>query len=256
MPPKAELVSRSRWAKKIPDVVEFTRKWLGFPADEIQALVLRAGRRVIVNCTRQWGKSTVAAAKAVYRAFSRPESLTLVVAPTLRQSGELIRKAEAFTGRLGIRPQGDGTNELSIAFPNGSRIVGLPGDEKTTRGFSNVSLLLIEEAAWVPDALYQAMRPTLVAGDGDLCLISTPCGQRGFFYQVWSRGGPEWERVRVPATECPRIRKSVLDEERAALDENKFKQEYLCEFGEMEGRVFSRDSIEAALAEDYEGLEL
>src|SRR5579859_4030024 len=80
---KAGPVRRSRQEKKIPDVVEFTRKWLKFPADELQALVLRGGRRVIVNCARQWGKSTVAAAKAVYRAFSRPGSLILVVAPTL-----------------------------------------------------------------------------------------------------------------------------------------------------------------------------
>ena len=255
-PAQAGPLSTRRETKKIPDVLEFTRKSLKFPADEMQALALRGGRRVIVNCTRQWGKSTVAAAKAVYRAFSRPESLTLVVAPTLRQSGELIRKAEIFAGRLGIKARGDGTNEVSLAFPNGSRIVGLPNDDKTTRGFSAVSLLLIEEAAWVPDDVYQAMRPTLAVGDGDLCLMSTPGGKRGFFHGVWEHGGPEWERICVPATACPRIEKSFLDGERAAMDENKFRQEYLCEFVDAEGRIFSQDSIDAALAEDYPGLEL
>jgi len=43
-----------------------------------------------------------------------------------RQSGEFIRKAKEFVRRLGIPVKGDGDNKASIAFPNGSRIVGLP----------------------------------------------------------------------------------------------------------------------------------
>src|SRR5882762_7576949 len=109
-------------------------------------------RRGIVNCTRQWGKSTVAAAKAVHRACSEPGSLTLALAPGGRQSGELIRKAKAFVGELGMRVRGDGDNDLSIAFPNGSRIVGLPGNEAMVRGFT-ASLILIDEAARVTDGL-------------------------------------------------------------------------------------------------------
>jgi hypothetical protein len=45
--------------------------------------------------------------------------------------------------------KGDRRNPISLAFPNGSRIVGLPGTEATVRGFSSVSLVLIEEAARV-----------------------------------------------------------------------------------------------------------
>src|SRR4051812_27225016 len=67
---KVKAISGGQRAARTPDVVEFTRDWLRFPADEQQERVLRGGRRTIVNCTRQWGKSTVAAAKAVYRAFS------------------------------------------------------------------------------------------------------------------------------------------------------------------------------------------
>src|ERR1700752_554492 len=75
------------------DAVAFARTKLGFDADEKQELILRGGRRGIVNCTRQWGKSTVTAAKAVHRAHSVPGSLTLVVTPCARQSGEFLRKA-------------------------------------------------------------------------------------------------------------------------------------------------------------------
>ena len=84
--------------------------------------------------------------------------------------------------KLGIRPRGDGDNEISLLFPNGSRIVGLPGTEGTVRGFSAVSLMLIDEASRVDDAMYKALRPMLAVGGGDLWLMSTPCGKRGFFY--------------------------------------------------------------------------
>src|ERR1700736_2238693 len=118
-------------ANNITDAVAFSREMLGFSPDAQQEMVLRGGRRGIVNCTRQWGKSTVTAAKAVHRAYSSPGSLTLVVTPCARQSGEFLRKARDFVRPLGIRVRGDGHNELSIAFPNGSRIVGLAGNETT-----------------------------------------------------------------------------------------------------------------------------
>jgi hypothetical protein len=106
------------------DIVAFAREKLGFDPDAKQEMVLRGGRRGIVNCTRQWGKSTVTAAKAVHRAYSVAGSLTLVVTPSGRQSGEFLRKAEEFVRKLGIKIRGDGDNEISIAFPNGSRIAG------------------------------------------------------------------------------------------------------------------------------------
>src|SRR5580692_5583243 len=139
------------------DAAEFARNRLGFMVDIQQEMVLRGGRRGIVNCTRQWGKSTVTAAKAVHRAYSEAGSLTLVVTPGARQSGEFLRKAKEFVRRLGMRVQGDGHNALSIALPNGSRIVGLPENETMIRGFSDVSLMLVDEASYVKDEIYLAM---------------------------------------------------------------------------------------------------
>ena len=170
---------------------------LGFVPDPVQARVLNAEtRRGVLNCTRQWGKSTVAAAKAVHHAFTEAGSLVIVVSPSSRQSGEFVRKASGFVQKLGIRPKGDGDNEISLQLPNGSRIIGLPGTEATVRGFSAVSLLLVDEASRVSDELYMAVRPMLAVSDGELWLMSTPFGKRGFFWEAWERGGPEWQRIR------------------------------------------------------------
>jgi phage FluMu gp28-like protein len=221
---------------------------LGMEPDPQQSRVLESSvTRGILNCTRQWGKSTIAAAKAVHQAVTQPDSLTIVVSPTGRQSAELVRKAAQFTRRLGIKVKGDGTNEISILYPNGSRIVGLPGTEGTIRGFSAVALLLVDEASRVSDDLYKAIRPMLAVSGGALWLMSTPYGQRGFFYQNWRHG--DWERIEVPATECPRIKKEFLDEERDAMGDQWFNQEYLCQFNQAEGALFDREMLERAI--DY-----
>src|SRR5690348_10619551 len=92
------------------DPVAFAREKLKFNPDEKQMAMLRGGKRGILNCSRSWGKSTVAAAKAVHRAYSEAGSLTLLLTPSGRQSAEFIRKAEEFVRRLGIRVRGDGDN--------------------------------------------------------------------------------------------------------------------------------------------------
>jgi hypothetical protein len=231
-----------------PEVSLWVEQNLGIEPDAQQSRVLQTSvTRGILNCTRQWGKSTIAAAKAVYHAVHNAESLTIVVSPTGRQSAELVRKAEQFTRRLGIKVKGDGNNEISILYPNGSRIVGLPGNEGTIRGFSAVSLLLVDEASRVSDDLYKAIRPMLAVSGGALWLLSTPYGQRGFFYEAWRKG--DWERIRVPATECPRIKKEFLDEELATMGDQWFNQEYLCGFNQAEGALFDREMLERAI--DY-----
>jgi len=243
----AELNERRRARPAVPDAVGFARTKLGIEPDEKQAEVLLSdAKRGILNCTRQWGKSTIAAAKAVHRAFTRPKSLVLVASPSYRQSGEFVRKAAEMVSILDIPVRGDGDNDVSLAFPNGSRIVGLPGVEGTVRGFSAVSMLLIDEASRVEDGMYRALKPMLAVGDGDLWLLSTPFRKRGFFYSNWEHGGPDWHRVRVPATECPRIPREFLEEDRRQ-QKGDFAMEYLCEFMEDGLSVFSRDLVEKAL---------
>ena len=175
---------------------EWMRRELGFEPDAAQARVIDSeSRRLALNCTRQWGKSTVTAAKAVHHAQTNAGSLTLVVSPSARQSGEFVRKAEAFARRLKIRPKGDGDNEISLAFPNGSRLVGLPGNEATVRGFSAVSLLVVDEAARVSDELYWAIRPMLAVSAATASGSGCGCRRRsagGFRRSFWKKSAGRW----------------------------------------------------------------
>jgi hypothetical protein len=232
------------------DAVEFAEKRLAFTPDETQARVLRSGaKQLILCCTRQWGKSTVAAVKGLHRAAAEAGSLILVASRTRRQSAELLRKMRSFVRRLGARPRGDGENPASLLLPNESRVVALPGTDETTRGFSAVSLLLIDEAAWVSEGLYQGLRPVLAASGGDLWLMSTPNGKQGFFHEAWRSEGQGWAKFRVTAAECGRIPAEKLAQERAELGQRVYAREYECDFQDQEGALLPRDLIEAALME-------
>jgi hypothetical protein len=134
---------------------------------------------------------------------------------------------------------------------NGSRIITLPGTEKTIRGFSGVSLLIVDEAARVEDELYFAVRPMLAVSGGRLIMMSTPYGQRGVFHEEWIGGSGEWQRFRVSAEQVPRISPEFLSEERRALGSRWFEQEYMCVFGELEGAVFSREAIDRMFDTEY-----
>ena len=136
---------------------------------------------------------------------------------------------------------------LEVEFTNLSRIVALPGKEATIRGFSGVSLLIVDEASRVPDELYQAVRPMLAVSGGDILLLSTPFGKRGFFHHEWTEGGADWHRTKVTAEDCPRIPKQWLEQERQSIGDWWFRQEYLCEFVESVDSVFRYEDIQRAL---------
>ena len=155
-------------------------------------------------------------------------------------------------GGLGLALHGDGQNRISLQFPNGSRIVGLPANEATVRGFSAVSLMIVDEAARVPDDLYEAVKPMLATTDGALWLMSTPYGRRGFFYKEWTHGGDDWLRVEAPATECSRIPARFLEEEREKKGERLFAQEYMCQFLQSEDCLFRQEDLDACASEDLE----
>jgi hypothetical protein len=83
------------------DPVDFARRRLGFEPDELQAQVLQSrSKRLLLNCSRQWGKSSVCAIAALYRAWYRPGSLVVVTGPSGRQAGEFVDKVREFASRL------------------------------------------------------------------------------------------------------------------------------------------------------------
>jgi hypothetical protein len=223
---------------------------LDLQPDPWQERLLRStSSRILLNCSRQSGKSTMAGVLAAHEALTRPGSLTLILAPAERQAKELFSKVSGFYRDLGHPIPADSYRKLGLQLSNGSRVEALPGTEKTIRGFSGASLLIVDEAARVDDGLYYAVRPMLAVSGGRLMLLSTPFGKRGAFHQEWTEG-EGWDRYEVPASECPRIPAAFLDEERRALPPWVWRQEYNCEFTETDDQVFGHELVNEAITAD------
>jgi hypothetical protein len=225
---------------------------VGLDPDAWQTDVLRStSSRLLLNASRQSGKSTTVALLNVHTALYRPGSLCLMLSPTLRQSGELFRKAAAIYHQLGRPVPSTTETSLTLTLANGSRIVSLPGQEGNIRGYSAVDLLSIDEASRVPDPLYTAARPMLATTNGRLVALSTPFGTRGWWYEAWRSDQP-WERYEIPAAQCPRISPDFLEQERLGLGPWWYDQEYNCRFLDAQSQAFGRSEVDLMFAEAVE----
>jgi hypothetical protein len=211
----------------------------GWTPDSWQVQLLRStAPRILLNCSRQAGKSTTVAALALHTAVFRPGSLVLLLSRSQRQSSELFRKVLDFYRALGRPVCAAAETTLCLELTNGSRVISLPGDEETVRGYSGVALLVVDEAARVPDELYRAICPMLAVSAGRLICLSTPNGPQGFFYEAWTKQAAEWQRFEVPAAQVPRITQDHLDLQLRSFGAKWYQQEYGCQFEAREGLVY------------------
>jgi hypothetical protein len=226
--------------------VEFAMS-VGIDPDAWQIEVLASDHpRKILCCGRQTGKSTVAAILAIHKALTQPGSTVLVVAPGERQAKLLFSKALSLYRQAGYPLPAHSERRTGLELSNGSVIEALPAVERTTRGYS-VDLLVVDEAAAVPDLDYHGILPALIATQGEQVLLSTPRGKRGFFHELW-HSGDDWQRVMVRSDEVGRIREEDLEVFRQTMPEAFYRQELECAWLDTQGGLFSYEDIESALA--------
>ena len=234
------------------DIPYFGRRRCAFRCDVQQAALFRqAGSRIMLNCSRQSGKSTITALKVVHCAFTRPNCTIVVTAPIKQQTREFIRKVRHFAAVAGFAQSGD---KFSVLFRNGSRVVGVAADEDTIRSFSSVALVVIDEAARVDDDVYFSLLPMLAVSGGSLWILSTPKGKRGFFYHEWAKSHLAWVRFSVKAADCPRIPPLFLEEQKARMGSRLYAQEYDCLFVELDRGLFDPDVVQRAFRKDVKPL--
>jgi hypothetical protein len=222
----------------------------GYPhLDTWQQDVLRSGaQRILLNCSRQSGKTLCAALLAVHQAVYAPGSLAVVLSVAQRQSMETIRVCRDLYGALGRPVDADAENKLSLELGNGSRILSIPSTEATVRGLSKVGLLVLDESSRIPDSLYGAVLPFLAVSNGRLALLSTPFGRRGHFFDAYQHRD-EWFYREVHAESCPRISREFLAEQRRKTGEFFYQQEWECAFNDSATGAFRAADIDAALQE-------
>ena len=146
------------------------------------------------------------------------------------------------------------SNSDYLRLSNGCEIYSLPSTAQSLRGFPRVKGVYLDEAAHFVQLndsnIYAALRPSLINTGGDFVIISTPRGQRGFFYKIY-RDDQGFRKFVLPYTVAPGlIDPSAIEDERIALGPL-FPQEYEAKFIVSQMSALGEDLVERAFF-DYE----
>jgi phage FluMu gp28-like protein len=221
------------------DAVEFVQEFFKFKPYEYQAKLLRDDKkRIVVRWSRQAGKTTCIALRAIWFAITYPKTLTLIVAPSLRQSMIMRDRVEDFLMSMPEDYRSGLIEKLQrtvIRFRNGSRIVALPNSPQLLRGYT-ASQVICDEAGFFKDdqlVFYNVLYPMLSTTDGTLIASSTPWSKDSVFYRMCQ--SPEFSKQVITCEDVVKsglIKQSFIDEMRAQLPAERFQREFMSEFVE------------------------
>lgn len=250
--------------RSIPTHVEFAEAVLGNKLDPWQLNYMMAApknARVAIAASRQSGKSTVTALFAAYFMIFNPGVMILVASRSLRQASAYLDKVREAVLAIYPRKSLPLLNRLSMELPNGSTIISVPTAQPDAgRGFSP-QLMIIDEAAFAPEALFTAIMPSVAATHGALHMISSPNGRQGRFFEAFEGEAVDvYWASRVTWHDCPRMTAAQMELERRAMGDFAFRQEFLSEFLTPLGAFFNADAIarfeDLLEDQDYTNLDL
>lgn len=204
----------------------------GLILDTWQKQVIETKGNICLRSGRQVGKSEVVSIKASRFALENPNKKIMVIASTERQAQLLfdrILNKIYETAKASIKTGKDKPTKHIIQLKNGSIIYCYPTGRTGygIRGYT-IHLLIVDEASFVPDEVFQAVTPMLSVTKGNIILLSTPFGREGYFANCFK--SPNFTQFHISSEDCPRISKSFLAQEKSRMTRVQYAQEYLGEF--------------------------
>jgi len=225
------------------------------PLLDYQRRDIESDARFSWNCwARQTGKSFTKSLRRVLRGLVRRRTQIFLSAGE-RQSRELMLKVRQHCQALKIacdyyddRIFRDlSIKQLEIVLPGGVRIIGLPANPQTARGFTG-DVFLDEFAMHAFDRdIWAAMFPTLLRGNGELDVASTPKGKGNVFYQLRDNPLFSTSLLTLPDAIAQGLDVDLEQMRQAMGDDELFRQEFLCEFLDEATAFLTYDQINACV---------
>lgn len=205
---------------------------------------------IICLMSRQCGKSFVIASRAVKKSITVPNNLTIIVSVNQRSADELLRKVKQWAlACKTFAPQlvDYSENASSVTFTNGSRVISLPANPASLRGWSGD--VILDEFAMIEndEEIYQAVLPVITSKmngkQKTLTICSTPTSLDTQFSKIWHDNSGQWSKHKYDIYECveqglqadPNLLREVVN------DDLIFETEYLCKFASGAGTAFPTD---------------
>jgi hypothetical protein len=262
-----EMRARARDAEKdkpitICGILDFFKQMTGFEPTAYQvALLLDPSQFVVARWSRQSGKSLCLTLICLYVALSSSNRRIAILAPSLRQSRAMIRRASSFLPKLPRNALEGRALKTKLEFSNGSTIEAFPNSPETVRGLT-LDLLIVDEASYIEDdrALYDAIVFALGTTNGRFIATSTPGSRDSLFYEMcmdddlygdFSRHHVSFHDALEPGGP---LKKGILEKLERQMREDpwRWQREMLAEFSEDEEAWFSYGLIDSAVDDNLE----
>ena len=212
--------------------------------DKWQEEVLKTDGNICLRSGRQVGKSTIIGYKAAQFALENEKKLIMVISKTERQAGLLFSKILnniSLIDRKQIKTGKDRPTKHKISLKNGSVIHSLPAGDTGfgIMGFT-IDLLIADEAAFIPEEVWNSVIPALAITRGAIWLLSTPYVKKGYYYECFK--DPGFTAFHTSSEDCPRKDEEFLEQKRKTLTKAQYAQMYLGQFVD-EIRQFFPDEL-------------
>lgn len=244
-------------ARLIDDPAYFAERAIGQPLWDYQADFARSTARYRVMCAgRQVGKSRLLAVCALHAAYTKADTCVLIISNGEDASKRVISDCHTLTSRSDLLRGSILDDRMSmLTLGNGSTVQSIPASDARARG-NSVDLLIVDEAGFIKESLWQAAEPSILARPGSrVILASTPWGSaEHFFRQHYTQGlnspNDEVRSWHWPSSVSPIADHSLIEKWERTWSSIKFRTEVLAEWVNDAGSFFTMDELNDAVA-DY-----
>ena len=233
----------------VEDKVGFVEEKLGIKLDQWQKDYINTEGNTVVRAGRQSGKSFAESLRVALFSLLNPNTNVLIIAAVERQAEELFEKVKSQIIAIAKHTIKGRPTAHEIVMEGNRKIIALPAgrDAYGLRGYT-IHKLVADEAHYIKDEVFTAVRPMLATTGGTMDLLSTPRGNVGFFYDCFQ--SDDFTTFHIKSKDCPRIPDDFLKSEAKRMSKLQYVQEYEAEFLDALQQFFPQKLIESCMTID------
>jgi hypothetical protein len=226
--------------------------------DKWQEDVLAAEGNLCICSGRQVGKSEVIAIKTAKFIAENPKKKVLIISVTEDQAERMLQKILLHLSESHKNMISKGRNKPTrhkVHLNNGSEAVTKAVGQYAIGVLGmTVDVVVPDECAYLPEAIWASITPMLLTTGGSMWLLSTPNAKQGYFYEAYTNPAMGFKTFHVNSEEVaearPEPQRSImldyLRREKERMTQLQYSQQYLAQFLEELGQLFSDSLISRA----------
>lgn len=205
------------------------------------------GKIVVAKSVRQVGKTTLIANLMLYYSINYEGTKNYVLSPTLKQGKKIYRMIVKALTKAKFIKSANGS-DLTIVLKNDSEVnVKSAEQRENLRGETVTGLLCIDEMAYIPDEVYDIIKPWTTFHHAVTLMVSSPFVKEGYFWKYYNYGlehthntiSIDWCDEKYKDDMDKLLPPELLAEYQQLMPKNAFTTEFLGQFINGGGLVFN-----------------